>query len=159
LHGVDVMVPQAGDQPGTARVEDEPAPRDPAGRRDVGDLPGREVDVDRVREAGEPRIGDDVDPVSGGCRHVATARAAAIWSCARRISAASPGLAYGPSPESSAITVSTISGVLFWLSLRLATTRVGVRRNPTVPFSSRSTNSGVFGGAHMRRGSDRRLSK
>src|SRR5690606_15536257 len=118
-----------------------PPSRKGAGGRDVDDEALREVQVDglgaeRIAAArsGEPRIHDHIRTVAADQAHRAALRA----SRARCISPASRGSAYGPPPAcSSAMIVSTTSSGRFWLSLRFATTRVGVRRKPTVPLSSR----------------------
>lgn len=76
LHGVHVVVPQPGDDPRATGVEHGAAPRQRAGRRDVGDASVREMEVDGIRAErvepvgpGQPRVGDDVDAGAARERH------------------------------------------------------------------------------------------
>src|SRR5690606_34479619 len=151
LHRVHMVVPEPRYHPHSAAVD--LLDRDPEGPRGshVGDDARLNQEVARLirRQQLAPGTGHANRSQQQITAHRRWARRA---SCARRISAASTGLAYSPSPSSSAITVSTMLSGLFWLSLRLADTRVGVRRNPTVPASSAATNSSVLGACHIIRG-------
>ena len=121
LGDVHVLVPEAVQQPAPVGVQHLGAIRREPGR-DRGDATAGEAHVDDERR-----------------RRGSAAGAGQARRCrASRISAASAGCAYGPSPSRCSITESTMWAGRFWLSFDFAVTDVGVSRIPTVPDWSRS---------------------